>query len=65
MMRTGERLDHMLEKAEIVARPRAAGVDQRRATAASQSQGIDAQRGAAPIDVGMQIDQARRHDQAR
>ena len=65
MMRTGDGLDHVLQEARIIARPSASGIDQRRAAAARQDQRIDAERCAAPIDMRVQIDQARRHDHAR
>ena len=52
----------MLEKPGIVARTGAAGVDQRRAAAAREYQRIDAQRSAAPVDVGVKIDQTGRDD---
>lgn len=59
------RLDHMLAKACEIARSGAAGIHRRGdAGAAAEFLGIDAERGAAPIDMGVQIDQPRRHDVA-
>src|SRR5579862_6564180 len=47
-------LDHMLAEAREVARAGAAGVDRRGdAGRAAELLGIDAKRGAAPIDMGM------------
>ncbi len=60
------RLDHMLAEAREIARPGAAGVDRRGdAGGAAELLGVDAERGAAPIDVGVQIDQAGGDDVAR
>ena len=59
------RLDHMFEEAGIVAGPGASRVDERRAAAAREPQGIDAERRAAPIDMGVEIDEAGRDDIAR
>ena len=50
----------MLEKPRIVARPCAARIDKRRASAASETERIDPKRRAAPIDVRVQVDKARR-----
>ena len=58
------RADDMLQESGIVARPRAARVDQRRASAASGTERVDPKRRAAPIDMGMEVDEARRDDQA-
>ena len=54
----------MVEKAGVVARPRASRIDERRAAAARKAERIDAERSAAPIDMRMKIDQARRDDQS-
>ncbi len=55
------RFDDMLEKSEEVAWAGASGVDQGRdAALAGSVRRIDPKRGAAPIDVGMKIDEARR-----
>jgi hypothetical protein len=54
----------MLQEPQVVARPCATSVDQRRASAASETERIDPKRGAAPIDVSMQVDEARRDDEA-
>ena len=52
------RLDDMTTKAVEIAGPGAAGVDEgRRSTAPRHFGGIDAERGAAPIDMGVEIDQ--------
>ena len=60
------RLDHVLAEAREIARAGAAGVDRRGdAGGAAELLGVDAERGAAPIDVGVQVDQARRDDVAR
>ena len=60
------RLDHVLAEAREIARAGAAGVDRGGdAGGAAELLGVDAERGAAPIDVGVQIDQARRDDVAR
>ena len=60
------RLDHVLAEAREIARAGAAGVDRRGdAGGAAELLGVDAERGAAPIDVGVQIDQARRDDVTR
>ena len=56
-------LDHMLAEAEPVARAGAAGVDGcRHARGACELVRIDAERRAAPIDMRVHVDQARRHD---
>ena len=54
----------MLQETGVVARPRTARIDQRRASAASQAKWIDAKGSSAPIDVRVQVNKARRHDQA-
>ena len=60
------RLDHVLAEAREIARAGAAGVDRRGdAGGAAELLGVDAERGAAPIDVGVQIDQAGGDDVAR
>jgi hypothetical protein len=59
------RLDHMLAKAVEIAGARTAGIDEGGDAAAARQQfGLDAERGAAPIDMGVQVDQAGRHDLA-
>jgi hypothetical protein len=47
------RPDYMFQKTRIVAWPRAARIDHRRAPAASETKRIDSKRGAAPIDMSM------------
>jgi len=60
------RLDHVLAKPCEIARAGAAGVDRRGdAGSAAEFFGIDTERGAAPIDVGVQIDQAGSDDVTR
>ncbi len=60
------RLDHVFPETREISRAGAAGVDRRGdAGAAAKLLGVDAERGAAPIDVGVQIDQARGDDVAR
>ena len=54
----------MLQESGIIARPRAASVDERRASAASETERVDPERSAAPIDMGMEVDEARRDDKA-
>ena len=54
----------MFQKTGIVAWPRAARIEHRRAPAASETKRIDSKRGAAPIDMSMQVDEARRDDEA-
>ena len=57
------RLDHVLAEAGEIACAGAAGVDEgRRAAAPRDRLGVDAQRGAAPVDVRVQVDQPRRDD---
>ncbi len=52
------RLDDVLAEAREIARAGAAGVDRRGdAGGAAELLGIDAERGSAPINVGVQIDQ--------
>ena len=56
----------MLAEAGEVAGPGAAGVDRGGdAAGAAELLGVDAERGAAPIDMGVQVDQAGRDDEAR
>ena len=56
----------MLAEAREIARAGAAGVDRRGdAGGAAELLGVDAERGAAPIDVGVQIDQTRGDDVTR
>ena len=56
----------MLAEAGEVAGPGAAGVDRGGdAAVAAELVGVDAERGAAPIDMGVQVDQAGRDDEAR
>src|SRR5437763_11237005 len=57
--------DDMPPEAMKIARPRAAGIDKgRRAAVARDLAGVDPERGAAPIDMRVQIDKPRRDDQA-
>jgi hypothetical protein len=57
--------DHMLAEAGEVARPGAAGIDRGRDPGpAAEIFSVDAERGAAPVDVGVQVDQSRRNDGA-
>ena len=59
-------LDHVLAEAGEVAGAGAAGIDGRgHARGAAELLRIDAERGAAPVDVGVQVDQARRDDAPR
>ena len=59
-------LDHVLAEAGEIAGPSAAGVDAGRdRAAAGEVLGVDAERRASPIDVGVQIDEAGRDDEAR
>src|SRR5215470_12798748 len=59
-------LDHVLAEAGEVAGPGAAGIDRGRHPAgAAELFRVDAERGAAPINVGVHVDQARRDDVAR
>ena len=56
----GRLLDHMPAEAGEIARARAAGVDGRgHPGCAAEIFGIDAERSAAPVYMGMQIDQSR------
>ena len=56
----------MLAEAGEVAGPGAAGIDRGRdAAVAAERVGIDAERGPAPIDMGVEVDQAGRDDEAR
>ena len=60
------RLDHVLAETGEVAGARAAGVDRGRdAGGAAELLRVDAERGAAPVDVGVQVDQAGRDDRSR
>src|SRR5258708_8809181 len=60
------RLDHVLAEAREITRAGTAGVDRRGdAGGAAKLLGIDADRSAAPINVGMQIDKARGDDVTR
>ena len=60
------RLDHVLAEAREIARAGAAGVNRRgNAGGAAELLGIDAKRGAAPIDMGVQIDKAGGDDVTR
>ena len=62
-MRTGERSMMWRAKAVEVAGPGAAGVDQRRrARAPGDRLRLHAEAGAAPVDVGVQVDQPRHHE---
>ena len=55
----------MLAEAVEIARAGAAGIDRRGdAGGAAEFLGIDAERGAAPIHMGVQVDEARRDDMA-
>jgi hypothetical protein len=59
------RLDHMPAEAREVAGPGATGVDAGGDRAHPREfLGVDAERGAAPVDMGVQVDQPRRHDQS-
>ncbi len=55
----------MLEKARIIAWPRAPRIDECRATASRENERIDAERRAAPIDMRVKVDQPRRDDAPR
>src|SRR5450631_2517905 len=60
------RLDHVLAEAREITGAGAAGVDRRGdARGAAELLGVDADRSAAPIDMGVQIDQARSDDVTR
>src|SRR6202043_1083507 len=60
------RLDHVLAEAREITRAGAAGVDRRGdAGGAAELLGVDADRGTAPINVGVQIDKARGDDVTR
>jgi hypothetical protein len=55
--------DHMPAEAVEVAGAGTAGIDEGRdAARARQQLRLDAERRAAPVDMGVQVDQARRHD---
>src|SRR5436190_555954 len=57
-------LDDMPPEAVKIARPRAAGIDKGGRAALLRDQGrVDPERGAAPIDMRVQIDKPRRDDQ--
>src|SRR5262249_10197957 len=59
-------LDYVLAKAREVAGSGAAGINRgRHSRGAAEFLGIDAKRGATPVDVGVQVDEARRHDRSR
>ncbi len=59
------RLDHMLAEAGEIAGAGTAGIDRGGdAGGAAKLLGVDAERGATPIDMGVQVDQAGRHDLA-
>ena len=59
-------LDDMLAEAGEIARTRAAGVDAgRNRAAAREILGVNAERRAPPINVSVQVDEARRDDEAR
>ncbi len=59
-------LDHVLAEAHEVAGPGAAGIDGGcDARGAAELLGVDAQRGAAPVDMRVQVDQPRRDDMVR
>jgi hypothetical protein len=59
-------LDHVLAEAGEVAGTGAAGIDgSGDARGAAELLRVDAERGAAPVDVGVQVDQAGRDDKAR
>ena len=56
----------MLAEAGEIARPGAAGIDAGRDRArAGEIVGVDAERGAAPIDMGVEVDEAGRDDPVR
>jgi len=58
-------LDDVVAETVEIARPGAARVDERGGGAARrQRSGIDAERGAAPVDMGVKIDETRRDDEA-
>ena len=60
------RLDHVLAEAGEVAGAGAAGVDRGGdAGGAAELLRVDAERGAAPVDMRVQVDEARRDDLAR
>ena len=54
----------MLQEAREIARPCAARVYERRASAAGETQWIDPERRATSVDMGVEVDEARRDDQA-
>ena len=59
-------LDHVLAEAREVAGPGAAGIDEGRDAARSREQlGLDTERGTAPIDMRVQVDEAGGDDLAR
>ena len=53
----------MLQEASIVPRPCAAGVSERGAPAPGKDERIHSERCSAPIDMRMQVDEARRNDE--
>ena len=62
-MRASLALDDVLAETGPIAGPGTAGVDRGgHARGAAELVGIDAERGAAPVDVGVQVDQAGRDD---
>src|ERR1700689_992382 len=59
-------LDDVFAEAGEIARPRAAGVDAGcNRAAAREVFGVDAERGASPIDVRVQVDEARGDNETR
>src|SRR5262249_60462631 len=57
--------DHMFAESRKVTGPRATGIDRSSdAGTAAKIFGVDAERGAAPVDVGVQVDEARGDDKA-
>jgi hypothetical protein len=57
------RLDHMPAEAGKIARTGAAGIDRgRHPGGATELLRVDAERSAAPVDMGVEIDQSRRDD---
>ena len=58
-------LDHVFAESRKVAGPGTTGIDRSGdARAAAKIFGVDAERGAAPVDVGVQVDEARGDDKA-
>ncbi len=59
------RFDHMLAETGKIAGASAAGIDKGRHPArAGNGAGVDSKRGSAPVDVGVEVDEARRDDSA-